>query len=228
MENNFKTRKLPTTILGKAVQSGVILVGITTLAWSVLVGWFGIEALDNKDLSFNKVKIINEKNIRLLTSNVTLVKKITEWPTILNHIISESVTFLVKGENVFINQYGGKNLTISSNKFETLIGMLSATSQIILSRIFIITLYVPLFLIMMFIMIVDGLGQRDIRKFSGARESSYLFHQFKRLPEILIYSVLFVYLSLPLPLNPEFLLMAIGLVCGVLVMYTVKGYKKYV
>jgi integrating conjugative element membrane protein (TIGR03747 family) len=227
MEDNFEPRRLPTTILGKTVRITFTLIAIAVFAWMILTIWFGITIIENKNQGFIKMKIISDSNINLLKKNNGLVDKLSEWPESLNTAIVTSVNFLAESMNIFTSQYGSKKLMVSSDAYKTLQELVAESTKILLSRLFVVVLYAPIFFITMLVMTVDGLGQRDIRKFSGSRESSFIFHQFKRLPEWIIYSILFMYLSLPLQINPEFILMATILLVGILVMNTIKGYKKY-
>jgi integrating conjugative element membrane protein (TIGR03747 family) len=227
MEDNFKPKRLPTTVPGKTLRMMFILVGIAGLAWMILTIWFGIAIFENKNQGFIKMKILSDSNINLLKKHTGLVDKLAEWPQSLDSAIETTVDLFAESMNIFTSQYGSRKLSVNSDVYKTLQGLVSESTKILLSKLFIVFLYTPIFLIMMLVMIVDGLGQRDIRKFSGSRESSFIFHQFKRLPEWIIYSVLLIYLSLPLQINPEFILIATIMLVGILVMQTIKGYKKY-
>ena len=55
---------------------------------------------------------------------------------------------------------------------------------------------------MLFVLIVDGLGQRDIRKFQGARESAFIFHRIKPLTATLFYAAFLAYSSAPCFVSP--------------------------
>lgn len=48
-------------------------------------------------------------------------------------------------------------------------------------RLAIVWLAIPAFLLALTLGLVDGLARRDIRKWSGGRESSFIYHQAKRL-----------------------------------------------
>jgi len=78
------------------------------------------------------------------------------------------------------------------------------------------------------IMIIDGLVQRDIRKFKGERESTLYFHKLKPLAPFSFYFIYFIYLCLPYPYSPVvFLLPMVGLT-SMFIMLTIKHFKKYV
>jgi len=48
-------------------------------------------------------------------------------------------------------------------------------------RLAIVVLALPAFLLAVLLGLIDGLGRRDIRKWSGGRESSFVYHHAKRL-----------------------------------------------
>jgi len=78
-----------------------------------------------------------------------------------------------------------------------------------------------------FIFFADGLIQRDIRKFQGARESTLFFHRIKPLSIFFIYTIFFIYMATPLPLPPELTLIPMILLSGLSTMLTIRTYKKY-
>jgi integrating conjugative element membrane protein (TIGR03747 family) len=100
--------------------------------------------------------------------------------------------------------------------------------KVISIRLFIFILSFPLWLSVLFVMIVDGLVQRDIRKFQAARESTFLFHRLKLLTENLFYSFFLIYMSMPIAIQPEALLLPTVIIVSVLFKLSIKYYKKYV
>ena len=58
--------------------------------------------------------------------------------------------------------------------------LLSGTLAVVVKRFWVFIMALPLFLLSLILGLVDGLVQRDIRKFKGARESTLLFHKIKR------------------------------------------------
>lgn len=106
--------------------------------------------------------------------------------------------------------------------------VLIETAEIVIDRLFIFILSLPLWGSLLFVMTVDGLVQRDIRKFQAARESTFLFHWLKLLTSKLFYSFFLVYMSIPWVIQPQTLLLPMALIVSVLVMLSIKNYKKYV
>ena len=53
--------------------------------------------------------------------------------------------------------------------------------------------------------IVEGLVARDIRRFSGGRESALLYHRAKKYIPVTFLVSIFLYLILPININPQWL-----------------------
>ncbi len=102
------------------------------------------------------------------------------------------------------------------------------TIQVILIRLFIFILSFSLWLSWLFVMIVDGLVQHEIRKYQAARESTFLFHRLKLLTENLFYSFFLIYMSIPMTIQPELILLPMVIMVSMLIMLSIKYYKKYV
>ena len=75
----------------------------------------------------------------------------------------------------------------------------------------------PLMGLIIGIFLIDGLVQRDIRKFQCARESTYLFHRPKPILSFCFYMPLFVYFVSPALFNPEIIFVAISVAVGLIV-----------
>lgn len=109
----------------------------------------------------------------------------------------------------------------------SVINILSGTASIIISRLLLFTKNLPLLLCLLFVMLVDGLGQRDIRKFQGSRESTFFFHRIKPLTGTVFYGFFLVYMCMPFSLSPQITLVPMALLFSIMTMLTVKHYKKY-
>ena len=71
-------------------------------------------------------------------------------------------------------------INIWSHVFHPLFTIFLESVVILGMRFFIFLLALPLFILFVCLGCVDGLVQRDIRKFQAARESTYFFHRIKR------------------------------------------------
>lgn len=94
-------------------------------------------------------------------------------------------------------------------------------------RLAVLTLATPLFLLAVITGAVDGLMRRDLRKFGAGRESSFVYHRAKRTLLPLMVSPWVIYLSLPLSMNPIWVLLPCTAVLGLMVAITAGTFKKY-
>lgn len=94
-------------------------------------------------------------------------------------------------------------------------------------RIVVLTLTIPLFVIAAFTGLVDGLVQRDLRKFGSGRESSYLYHKARGTIIPMTIAPWTIYLTLPMSVNPLLILLPFALMLGACACITVSSFKKY-
>ena len=95
-------------------------------------------------------------------------------------------------------------------------------------KLAVIFLSIPLFIMFGVIGLVDGLVQRDLRKFGGGRESSLMYHSAKRLVLPVLVLGYVVYLMLPFNLMPAFVFLPFAGLFGFFVATTMRSFKKYV
>lgn len=94
-------------------------------------------------------------------------------------------------------------------------------------RIVILLLTIPLFVLAAFIGLIEGLVQRDLRKFGSGRESSYLYHKARGTIVPLAIVPWTVYLSIPISISPLLALLPSAVLLGISVSITVSSFKKY-
>ncbi|WP_299314956.1 TIGR03747 family integrating conjugative element membrane protein [uncultured Halomonas sp.] len=100
-------------------------------------------------------------------------------------------------------------------------------TQVFAVRLAVLTLAMPVFVLFGLVAIVDGLVQRDLRRWGGGRESSFVYHHAKRLvfPSIVLTWV--VYLGLPVSVHPNFVILPFALLSAVALAVTASTFKKY-
>jgi integrating conjugative element membrane protein (TIGR03747 family) len=100
-------------------------------------------------------------------------------------------------------------------------------TQVFSVRLAILTLATPVFLLFTLVALVDGFVQRDLRRWGGGRESSFVYHWAKRsaLPLLILSWV--VYLALPFSLHPTFVILPFATLFALSVVVTASSFKKY-
>lgn len=101
------------------------------------------------------------------------------------------------------------------------------TMKLVLFRLVVCVFSLPGYAVVALGAVIDGLVQRDIRKFTGGHESSYVFHKAKRwvLPGILL--TLSVYLMLPVSLYPALVFAPSMALFGFMLFIAASRFKKF-
>ena len=100
-------------------------------------------------------------------------------------------------------------------------------TQVFSVRLAILTLATPVFALFTLVALVDGFVQRDLRRWGGGRESSFVYHWAKRsaLPLLVVSWV--VYLALPFSVHPTFVILPFATLFALSVAVTASSFKKY-
>ncbi|MBD2816780.1 TIGR03747 family integrating conjugative element membrane protein [Xenorhabdus sp. Flor] len=101
-------------------------------------------------------------------------------------------------------------------------------TMVTLIRLAILLLSVPLFVMVVLVAVIDGLGRRDLRRYGAGYESSFVYHHAKRgiRPACTVPCVL--YLSWPDVVHPTVILLPAALLLGIAVVITTSMFKKYI
>ena len=100
-------------------------------------------------------------------------------------------------------------------------------TQVFSVRLAILTLAMPVFLLFSLVAMVDGLVQRDLRRWGGGRESSFVYHYAKKAVLPLVVLSWIVYLALPFSLHPSFVVLPFAILFALTVTITASTFKKY-
>jgi integrating conjugative element membrane protein (TIGR03747 family) len=100
-------------------------------------------------------------------------------------------------------------------------------TQVFSVRLAILTPTTPVFLLFTLVALVDGFVQRDLRRWGGGRESSFVYHWAKRSALPLLVLCWVVYLALPFSLHPTFVILPFAALFALSVAVTASSFKKY-
>lgn len=107
---------------------------------------------------------------------------------------------------------------------------IEATLYVIITfiiRIIIIVLTSPLFILASIVGLVDGLVQRDLRRFGVGRESAFKYHHAKKMVFPTMVLAWIIYLSIPFSIHPNLILIPAALLFGLMISFTSSNFKKY-
>jgi len=100
-------------------------------------------------------------------------------------------------------------------------------TQVFSLRLAILTLAMPVFVLFSLVALVDGLVQRDLRRWGGGRESSFVYHYVKKAAVPLLVMTWVIYLALPFSLHPTFVVLPFATVFALTIAVTASTFKKY-
>jgi len=100
-------------------------------------------------------------------------------------------------------------------------------TQVFSVRLAILALATPVFLLFTLVAIVDGLVKRDLRRWGGGRESSFVYHWAKRSALPLLVLTWVIYLALPISLHPTFVVLPFATLFALSVAVAASTFKKY-
>ena len=100
-------------------------------------------------------------------------------------------------------------------------------TQVFSVRLAILTLAMPVFVLFSLVALVDGFVKRDLRRWGGGRESSFVYHWAKRSAMPLLVLSWVIYLALPFSLHPTFIVLPFATLFALSVAVTASTFKKY-
>jgi hypothetical protein len=141
-----------------------------------------------------------------------------------NYIANFGISSVDVFNGVIQKIHGLCNISFARNSYEIFVSIL----EILVKRVSIFIAFIPFIVLVLSLMIIDGLVQRDIRKFKGERESTLYFHRLKPMATFSFYFIYFIYVCFPYPYSPVVFLLPMVVLTSMLIMLTIKHFKKYV
>lgn len=172
-----------------------------------------------RDLTYLNVhaplKMLNQSKAAAEIAASIISKRTLQWERDqdrqyhINHFLYQPVKYLVK------------------NSKESIL-LATTASKLFMVRVALLVSYLPFYFLIAFVSVVEGLVQRDLRKFGGGRESTLLFHRAKLLIKPFFISVWLLYFILPITIPIHRFVIPSGIMFSLAVMLTMKSFKKYV
>ena len=99
--------------------------------------------------------------------------------------------------------------------------------QLFGSRLAILILATPMLGLISLVALVDGLVQRDLRRWGGGRESGFIYHWAKQVAMPLAMGGWLIYLSIPVSIHPALVIVTFATLLGLALTVTIATFKKY-
>jgi len=225
-------------LIGKLFSSMVQLAAwlIISLLLSILIEWIGINrfwaeegaghaknvlAMDQRYLN----QPLTNQSLKIKGQVISATAKAVDW------IAQQSwLTTISAGENhvsmgsIAAIQTWLRNITM---RYQDYLQAATVVTQIFVVRLALIVFSLPIFLFAGLVGAVDGLVERDLRRWGGGRESSNVFNLAKKsiTPAFVLACV--VYISLPFSVNPTLVILPFAILLGLAVRIAFERLKKY-
>lgn len=122
-----------------------------------------------------------------------------------------------------------KRTSVTSNQMLSRIGVIALfTAQDTVLRLAIVIFALPAFVLACLLGAVDGLVRRDLRKWGGGRESSFIYHHAKSTTYMVLGGGFALYLSWPTGgFNPAYMVLVFTFLVAWFLSLTLSSFKKY-
>ena len=202
------------------------------IEWSGMVLWWSEEGLDHSRTMLIKETSYLDTDFKrsVVTSDPARLAK--RFPDNTYHYLFEVTRFVDfirwVSPSPTTNEQGVRPTLHKAYQpiAEFVIAMMQVT-QVFAVRLAILTLAMPIFLLFSLVALVDGLVQRDLRRWGGGRESSFVYHYAKKAALPLVVLTWVIYLALPFSLHPTFVVLPFAALFALTVAVTASTFKKY-
>ncbi|MGJ0624644.1 TIGR03747 family integrating conjugative element membrane protein [Xenorhabdus bovienii] len=220
------------------------LIGFVVMSWlfSLLLEYLGMTFFWQDEGAAHSQTMMKTE-LQFLSTEFTRSLLLSEPSQTISHCLAQAyqwlfvdsgVMYWIQGQpryqlnsrNDFMREFNAVLQGISGYLREYALATVFIT-MVMLIRLAILLLSVPLFVMVVLVALVDGLGRRDLRRYGAGYESSFVYHHAKRgiKPACTIPCVL--YLSWPDVVYPAMILLPAAIVLGMAVVITTSMFKKY-
>jgi len=213
-EKNSPVKPKPISIFSVLFFALLKSIVFALLAELLLILWFsGIILLDSKATALTQVQNLLSSDQKFLPANHSL----------LSETISQQI---LNVHQMFIHCL--LSLKSPFNVWNDWFLFIFMMTEIILTRIAMVVVNTPLYLMLAVLAVIDGGIQRTIRRYRGARESTFKFHRAKHLLGWMIFIPYLFILSCPIELPMPFVLCLHACLIAIVLWYMVMHFKKYI
>ncbi|BFM18930.1 TIGR03747 family integrating conjugative element membrane protein (plasmid) [Maricurvus nonylphenolicus] len=225
-------------LIGKTISSTVALIVwlVLSLLISIVIEWIGM-------IWFWPEQGADHSQTVLASDQAYLSSQLYENSLNTKHVVAEKaqdavawvekqMKFNAKPPN--FNAKSNKTMSSISDwgseyyrKAQPYLEAASTVTQTFVIRLALIVFSMPVFLLAGLIGAVDGLVERDLRRWGGGRESSNVFNLAKRSVVPAFVGACVIYISLPFSIDPVIVLLPFALLLGFAVRISFDRLKKY-
>lgn len=235
-ENPYPKRKEP-GLIGKLFSAFVQLIVwlIVSLCISIIIEWFGMnwwwpeQGIEHaKGVYFQDQAYLNQQ---LLEQSANIKSRVAEKAySVINWIEQKNQ---LKGDFDLLPSLGQEASAVEDwvydfyQNYKQFLKSAVYVTQTFVIRLTLILFSLPIFAIAAVVGGVDGLVERDLRRWGGGRESSNVFNLARRSVVPAFVAACVVYISLPFSINPVMVILPFTFLLGMAVRIAFERLKKY-
>lgn len=170
-----------------------------------------------------------EHSQRMIDTEMQYLDQVYESQSVLSNFIDALMMWMIHSVNHIVSWSQLESIATASIDIAR-IGAISAINVIHVFglRLMVLILSIPTFLIFGLAGLVRGMVNRELRRWGAGRESSGMFHLYKSIMPASFLGVWFLYLSMPISVNPFLLIGPSALFFAFVVSGAIYRFKKYV
>jgi len=204
---------------------------------SVVVEWIGM-AFFYEDQGYTHAKGLFQSEIGYLNEGITSGAHQLQGQVMAVEWVTRTIQFLFydsgfvgwiqttytvdAGDNAVSAYFKG----VMAKLYDYIIASMYILMMVIV-RFAILVLSSPVFLLFGIVGLIDGLMKRDLRKFTGGHESSFMYHLAKGFAMPFLIFGWVIYLAMPFSVHPNFIIIPFAVLFGFSIFLTASKFKKY-
>ena len=201
------------------------------IEWVGMTWWWPDEGLEHsRTMLATELGYLQTDFRRSLISDrpMAIAKAMTDHVNRLRETLNRLVDPLVAWYTTSgITMQTGRTQERSDSTFARYAQAAGQTTELFAVRIAILVLALPVFVLAGLVGLVEGLVARDLRRWGGGRESSFVYHWAKRTAIPFLILAWVVYLAMPVSLHPTIIVLPCAAAFGLSLSITASTFKKY-
>ena len=215
---------------------GIIFWLFLSLIVSIIIEWIGIATIWNEQGSKHSEAVLAKDRHYLNQQVIEHSNSVSHWVKIKTITINQWIQTVFTNNGLFsgimnpiqsddmIIIKGLKSLYASGEAYFLAIPNITQTFFI---RLGIVIFSLPAFILFGMLGMIDGLVERELRRWGGGRESSLVYNLARKSVFPSFIGACVLYLSLPISVNPAWIIMPFVIAFGLSMRITFDRLKKY-
>ena len=233
VQRQLRRPTLPTRILGGLPR--LLSMVVLALCFSILLEWIGMTFWwPEEGISHSERMLAQE--LRYLNSGLTRSILDTSPAELAQEVAMRTQALLAYGgvdrlivwlESPAAGEGWSTTLHDAARGTGVYLEAMVNTIQTFSVRLVVILFSTPVFMLFGLVGLAEGLMRRDLRRWGGGRESSFLYHHSKKFLAPSVVTAWMLYLAMPFNVHPNLILLPFAILFGIGMAMTTATFKKY-